>query len=168
MDEINCRIEMGLFVRRAVCADAFAAFPRAESGSPRMPLSVRVARNLIWLQATLALLGIVLLILELVLDSNDVLENLLYAPFYLPPILAGWLANQWRTRRPRIRHATIAVQVAIPLLDFVHFLVEGTFEWVLTAPWTALIVTLLLFPPARTWFTPTLRTPGTPSQPAPL
>ncbi|MBO4269586.1 hypothetical protein GSF24_02790 [Microbispora triticiradicis] len=130
-----------------------------------MPLSVRVARNLIWLQATLALLGIVLLIPELVLDSDHVLENLLYAPFYLPPLVTGWLANQWHTRRPRIRHATIAVQVAIPVLDFVHFLVEGTFEWVLTAPWSALIVTLLLLRPARTWFTPTLQTPSRPAPP---
>ncbi|MEU8193175.1 hypothetical protein AB0C10_05270 [Microbispora amethystogenes] len=132
-----------------------------------MPLSVRVARNLIWFQATLTLLGLVLLILESVLDPNDVLEDLLYAPFYVPPLVTGWLANQWRTRRPRIRHATITVQAAIPLIDFIDFLVEGTYTWVLSAPWSALIVTLLLLPPARIWFTPTLQIPGTPSQPAP-
>ncbi|TMR12150.1 hypothetical protein ETD86_33490 [Nonomuraea turkmeniaca] len=132
-----------------------------------MPLSVRVARNLIWFQATLTLLGIVLLIVGLVLDPNDVLEELLYAPFYLPPLATGWLANQWRTRRPRVHHATIAVQLAIPLLDFFHFLIEDTLSWVLTAPWSALIVALLLLPPARTWFAPTLQTPCTPSQPAP-
>jgi hypothetical protein len=132
-----------------------------------VPLSVRVARNLIWFQATLAVLSIVLLILGLVLDPNDFLEDLLYAPFYLPPLATGWLANQWHTRRPRVRHATIAVQLAIPLIDLIHFLIEDTLDWILTAPWSALIVTLLLLPPARTWFTPTLQTPGTPPQPAP-
>ncbi|WP_433444874.1 hypothetical protein [Nonomuraea sp. CA-141351] len=132
-----------------------------------MPLSVRVARNLIWLQATLTLLSIVLLILGLVLAPNDVLEDLLYAPFYLPPLATGWLANQWHTRRPRVRHATIAVQLTIPLLDFIHFLIKDTLMWVVTAPWSALIVTLLLLPPARAWFAPTLQTPCTPSQPAP-
>ncbi|GAA3595754.1 hypothetical protein GCM10022419_093810 [Nonomuraea rosea] len=132
-----------------------------------MPLSVRIARNLIWFQATLTLLNIVLLILGLALNPNDFLEDLLYAPFYLLPLATGWLANQWRTRRPRVRHATIAVQLAIPLLDFIHFLIEDTLMWVLSASWSALIVTLLLLPPARTWFAPTAQMPGTPSQPAP-
>lgn len=125
-----------------------------------MPQSVRVARNLIWLQATLAMFGIILLILGLVLDPNHLLEDLLYAPFYLPPLATGWLANQWRTRRPWVRHATIAVQLAIPLFDFIHFLIEDTLDWVVTAPWSALIVALLLLPPARTWFAPTLQTPN--------
>ncbi|GLW08756.1 hypothetical protein Misp01_38860 [Microtetraspora sp. NBRC 13810] len=132
-----------------------------------MPLSVKVARNLIWFQATLALVSIVLLIPRLEFDPNDFLEDLLYVLYFLPPLAAAWLANQWHTRRPRVRHATIAVQLAIPLLDFIYFLIEGTLDWVFTAPWSALIVTLLLLSPARTWFAPALQIPRTPSEPAP-
>ncbi|MFC5821104.1 hypothetical protein [Nonomuraea harbinensis] len=132
-----------------------------------MPLSVKIARNLIWFQATITLLGIVLLIMGLVLEPSESLEGLSYAPFYLPPLAAAWLANQWHTRRPWVRHATIAVQLAIPLLDFIDFLISDTLGWVLTAPWSALIVTLLLLPPARTWFAPAQQSPRTPSQPAP-
>ncbi|MCK2214071.1 hypothetical protein MF672_009755 [Actinomadura sp. ATCC 31491] len=131
-----------------------------------MPLSVRIARNLIWFQATLALISVVLLILGLILDPDDSPEGPLHALVYLPPLAAAWLANQWPTRRPPVRLATIAVQLAIPSLDFIHFLIENTLDWALTAPWSALIVTLLLLPPARTWFTPALQA-RSPSQPAP-
>ncbi|UBU13524.1 hypothetical protein [Nonomuraea gerenzanensis] len=113
------------------------------------------------------MLSIVLLILGPALGSDDILDDLLYAPFYLPPLATGWLANQMHTRRPRVRHAAIAVQLSIPVLDFIHFLFEDTLTWVLSAPWAALIVTLLLLPSARTWFAPTLPAPCTPSQPAP-
>ncbi|MEV0161041.1 hypothetical protein [Nonomuraea fuscirosea] len=131
-----------------------------------MPPSLRLARNLIWLQATLTLISVVLGILALAAGSTEVFEHLLYLPSYVLSLATGLLANRWRTRRPRVRDVTIAVQLAIPLLDFVYFLFDGTLEWVVTAPWSALIVTLLLLPPARTWFTPVLQPPS-PPQPAP-
>ncbi|MEV4806856.1 hypothetical protein AB0K18_43250 [Nonomuraea sp. NPDC049421] len=55
-------------------------------------------------------------------------------------------------KRPRLRLATIAVQLAIPVLDVIGFLIDGTVTWVISAPCTALIVALLLLPSAKAWF----------------
>lgn len=128
-----------------------------------MPLSLKFARNLIWLQATIALISVVMLSLALAAGFDENLEHLLYAPSYALSLATGLLANRWRTRHPRVRLVTIAVQLAIPLFDLVYFLIEGTLDWIITAPWSALIVTLLLLPPARTWFTPAVQE----AQPAP-
>ncbi|MEU8394097.1 hypothetical protein AB0C28_02830 [Nonomuraea sp. NPDC048892] len=128
-----------------------------------MPLSLKFARNLIWLQATIALISVVMLILALAAGFDENLEHLLYAPSYALSLATGLLANRWRTRHPRVRLVTIAVQLAIPLFDLVYFLIEGTLDWIITAPWSALIATLLLLPPARTWFTPAVQE----AQPAP-
>ncbi|MEV4567164.1 hypothetical protein AB0K12_25645 [Nonomuraea sp. NPDC049419] len=117
-----------------------------------MPMPVKVARNLIWIQATIALLNIVLLFLALFIDSRSAVQDLLYAPIHLPALLTGLLANKWHTRQPRLRLATIAVQLVIPVLDVIEFLIDGTVIWVISAPCTALIVTLLLLPSAKTWF----------------
>ncbi|GAA3121195.1 hypothetical protein [Nonomuraea salmonea] len=45
-----------------------------------MPMPVKVARNLIWIQATLALLSLILLFLALFTDSRSAVQDLLYAP----------------------------------------------------------------------------------------
>ncbi|WP_346112659.1 hypothetical protein [Nonomuraea maheshkhaliensis] len=124
---------------------------------------MKFARNLIWLQATIALISVVMVILALAAGFDENLERLLYAPSYALSLATGLLANRWRTRSPRVRVGTIAAQLAIPLFDLVYFLIEGTLDWIITAPWSALIVTLLLLPPARTWFTPAVQE----SQPAP-
>ncbi|GAA3121184.1 hypothetical protein [Nonomuraea salmonea] len=62
------------------------------------------------------------------------------------------MANKWHTRRPRLRLVTVAVQLVIPVLDVIEFLIDGTVTWVVSAPCTALIVTLLLLPSAKAWF----------------
>lgn len=118
-----------------------------------VPRAVRVAQLLIFLQATVSLLSVGMIIASIGADVP--LIALLMVAADLPWIGAGWLAGRWRAPRPWHLRAAIALQVAgvavwgtMRLLD--GEALSGLVDVTLVEP--VAVVVLLILPASRAWF----------------